>query len=106
MGWRGSRARRLGLLHPGVPRRVERFGFRENESFEFFHVRIPLKFCQNSGNILTILQKFRNFKTFSTFSRMFGEIPKKPSASVQNSMKIIEKIFLKRNSREQKFEKV
>ena len=40
--------------------RVERFGCRATESFESLHIRIRSKFCQNLGNILTILlnQKF------------------------------------------------
>ena len=42
-----------------------------------FQIRIRLKFCQNSGQLLRTLQTFRNFEEFSTSSRVFGEIPRK-----------------------------
>ena len=67
--------------------RVERWtDCRATESFESLHIRIRSKFCQNSGNILTILQKFWEFSfwDFSNFSIMFGEIPRK-----KNPRKII-----------------
>ena len=38
--------------------RVERSGRRATESFESLHIRIRVKFCQNSGYNLTILPKF------------------------------------------------
>ena len=40
-------------------RRVKRFGGRATESYESLHIRIPLRFCQNSGKVLTIIF-FRN----------------------------------------------
>ena len=59
------------------PSRVERFGCRATESFESLHIRIRSKFCQNSGKLFRILQKFWNFEEISTFSRIFREIPGK-----------------------------
>ena len=57
--------------------RVERFDRRPTAPFELLHIRIPLKFCQNSGIFFTILQKFWKCWDFSTFSRIFGEIRRK-----------------------------
>ena len=62
---------------------VERFGCRATESFESLHIRIPLKFCQNSGkfwiyqNSSEILKIWGNLNSMSTFSRIFREIPRK-----------------------------
>ena len=38
--------------------RVERYGSRATVSFESLHIRIPLKFCQNSAKLS---QFFRNY---------------------------------------------
>ena len=60
--------RRLRFSRPSPPRsarptkavgrRVERFDRRPTAPFELLHIRIPVKFCQNSGIFFTILQKF------------------------------------------------
>ena len=34
-----------------APDRVERYGSRATVSFESLHIRIPLKFCQNSAKL-------------------------------------------------------
>ena len=43
------RGAREGALR--VADRVERFGSRATVSFESLHIRIPLKFCQNSAKL-------------------------------------------------------
>ena len=48
-----------------------------DRTIRIFHIRIPVKFCQNSGIFFTILQKFWKCWDFSTFSRIFGEIRRK-----------------------------
>ena len=65
--------------------RVERFDRRPIEPFELFTSEVGQNSCQNSGKILTFLQKILKFEDFSTFSRMFSEIPRK---SHQNLTKI------------------
>ena len=57
--------------------RVERFDRRPIELFELFTSEFRQNSCQNSGKIITFLQKILKFQDFSTFSRMFSEIPRK-----------------------------
>ena len=80
---------------PRARSRVERYGSRATVSFESLHIRIPLKFCQNSAKLSQFFRNSENFRTSQHFLEcwmsMFGEIPKKSSKSVQNSMKMIEK---------------
>ena len=88
-----------------VPRRVERYGSRATVSFESLHIRIPLKFCQNSAKLSQFFRNSENFRTSQHFLECSAKFRKKKSSkSVQNSMKIVEKSgFLQKS--EQKCEK-
>ena len=96
---RGGAPRRC-LLARGVPAaacwpvlaRVRKFDRRPIELFELFTAEFGQSFCQDSGKILTFLQKILEFWDFSTFSRMFGEISRIDNQiRCKNSMKIVEK---------------
>ena len=74
-----------------APSRVERYGSRATVSFESLHIRIPLKFCQNSAKLSQFFRNSENFRTSQHFLECSAKFRKKSSKSVQNSMKIVEK---------------
>ena len=55
----------------GSPSRVERYGSRATVSFESLHIRIPLKFCQNSAKLSQFFRNSENFRTSQHFLDFF-----------------------------------
>ena len=63
-GWRGRRVGRGGGAALG---RVERFDRRPIEQNELLNIRIPVKFCQNSGIFSQFFRNSENVETSQHF---------------------------------------
>ena len=57
--------------------RVERYGSRATVSFESLHIRIPLKFCQNSAKLSQFFRNSENFRTSQRFLECSAKFRKK-----------------------------
>ena len=57
--------------------RVERYGSRATVSFESLHIRIPLKFCQNSAKLSQFFRNSENFRTSQHFLECSAKFRKK-----------------------------
>ena len=82
---REAYARRvLETAHPSFQAwlRVERYGSRATVSFESLHIRIPIKFCQNSGILSQFFRNYENFRTSQHFQECSAKFRKKKSSKI------------------------
>ena len=74
---RGEGRSAAGPARQAAEVRVERYGSRATVSFESLHIRIPLKFCQNSAKLSQFFRNSENFRTSQHFLECSAKFRKK-----------------------------
>ena len=87
---RGQRWTKTRRSAPAASSRVERFDRRPIEPFELLHIRIPVKFCQNSGSFSQFFRNSENVETSQHFLECSAKFRKKSSNSARSSMQIVD----------------